>query len=251
MRCRSRALVMLALLTIAPWLAAPPARAEDAAFTAAQRAEIVAILRDALTKDPSILRDALAALQSDEAAKQDAASRAAIARDSAALVGTPGDPQAGNPVGGVTVVEFYDLRCPFCRRMLPVVAELLRDDPGIRLIYKDIPILGAASVLGARAVLAARQQGGYQRLHDAIMAASPDITPDSLHAAASEAGLDWDRLRHDMDDPAIMTRITANLALAHDLGLDGTPVYVIGTRMLAGAVELDELKGAVAAARAP
>jgi protein-disulfide isomerase len=156
---------------------------------------------------------------------------------------------AGNPDGDVTVVEFYDLRCPYCRRMLPVLADLLRQDHGIRLVYKDIPILGEASVVGAHAVLAAQRQGGYLRLHDAIMAGAPNITESSLREAAARAGLDWGRLQRDMADPAIDARIDANLALARDLGIDGTPVYVIGTRMLPGAVDLTDLQSAVAAVR--
>jgi protein-disulfide isomerase len=105
-------------------------------------------------------------------------------------------------------------------------------------------------VLGARAVLAAQRQGGYQRLHDAIMAGPPNITEDSLHQDVSRTGLDWDRLQHDMADPAITARIDANLALARDLGVDGTPVYVIGAHMLPGAVDLADLQGAVAELRA-
>jgi len=156
---------------------------------------------------------------------------------------------AGNPDGDVTVVEFYDLRCPYCRRMLPVVADLLHSDPKVRLIYKDIPILGPDSVLGARAVLAAQRQGGYQKLHDLIMAGPPSITPASLRADATRAGLDWDRLQHDMADPEIEKRLSVNLELAHMLGIEGTPAYVVGKKLMPGAVDLAELQEAVAAAR--
>jgi protein-disulfide isomerase len=246
---RLSALLLPVLLALASLLAS--ARADDppSSFTASQRAEIVAVVRQALKTDPTILRDAVTALQTDDAAVKEAAARAAIDRSGPALTGTPTDPMAGNPDGDVTVVEFYDLRCPYCRRMLPVLADLLRQDPNIRLVYKDIPILGPASVLGARAVLAAQRQGGYLRLHDAIMAGPPGITEDSLRQNAASAGLDWGRLRHDMDDAGIERRIDANLALARDLGIDGTPVYVVGGRMLPGAVDLAELQGAVAAMR--
>lgn len=232
-------------------LLAPMARAADApsAFTPAQRAEIVAIVRRALIADPTILRDAVAALQESDAAQRDAAARSAIAQAGPALTRAPGDPVAGNPRGDVTVVEFYDLRCPYCRRMMPVMEALLRQDPRVRLVYKDIPILGPGSVLGARAVLAAEKQDGYARLQSAIMHASPQITEDSLHTAARQAGLDWDRLQRDMKDPSIKARLTANLDLAHQLGVDGTPAFVIGNRLLPGAVELADLQDAVAAAR--
>lgn len=231
----------------APQVAAQSAPSQD--FTPAQRAEIVAVVRAAMKADPSILRDAVAALQADEARAQNAAASAAIAQAGAALARSPGDPVAGNPDGDVTVVEFYDLHCPYCRRMVPVVSKLLADDPKLRLVYKDIPILGPGSTLGARAVLAAEKQGGYLRLHDAVMAGPSQITEETLHAAADAAGLDWPRLRHDMDDPSVQQRIDANLALAHKLGIEGTPVYVVGQKMLPGAVALDQLQAAVAAAR--
>ncbi len=229
-----------------------PARAGDPAasgFTPAQRAQIVAILRQALTSDPSILRDAVTALQADEAARHDASARDQLARLGPALTAQAGDPVEGNPQGDVTVVEFYDLRCPYCRRMLPVMAELLKRDARVRVVLKDIPILGPDSVLGARAVLAAQRQGGYAKLQSAIMQGGKQITPDTLHAAATASGLDWDTLQHDMADPAITARIEANLDLAHQLGVEGTPAFVIGRQMLPGALDLAELQGAIAAAR--
>jgi len=241
-----RILAALALLTVfAATVEAQPAPS----FTSEQRQEIVGIVRVALKSDPSILRDAIIALQEEDGLKQEAVARAAIAQAGDALAKTPGDPVAGNPDGDVTVVEFYDLRCPYCRRMLPVDAELLAGDGKLRLVYKDIPILGPASLLGAKAVLAAQRQGGYLKLHDAIMRGTPTITEASLHEAADAVGLDWSRLQHDMTDPAIQARIDANLGLARSLGVDGTPAYVIGRKMLPGAVDLSALRDAVAATR--
>ena len=245
-----RILAVLLIFAAAACWPAERARADQpATFTAAQRGEIVEIVRAAMKADPSILRDAVVALQADEANVKQAAARAALDRVGPSLTRTPGDPTAGNPNGDVTVVEFYDLRCPYCRRMLPVISELLQKDPKIRLVYKDIPILGPASMLGARAVLAAQKQGGYQRLHDAVMGGPQAITEETLHAAATHVGLDWDRLQHDMTDPVIRERIDANLQMAQSLGVDGTPVYVIGTRILPGAVDLADLESAVAAVR--
>ncbi len=220
------------------------------AFTAEQRAEIVGILRTALKTDPSILRDAIVALQQDEKNSQQVAARVAIGRAGAALSRGNGDPTAGAADGDVTLVEFYDLRCPYCRKMLPVVADLLKTDPKLRIVYKDIPILGAPSALGARAVLAADRQGGYLRLHDAIMTGPAQITEETVKAAAQKVGLDWDKLRRDMADPTIQARLDANIELAHQLGIDGTPAYIVGKKLLPGAVSLGELQEAVAAARA-
>lgn len=242
---------ILAAVGLAVLLAGPaPASAQSkAAFTPEQRDEIVSIMRDALQRDPSILRDAITALQADESAREQTAAQAAIARDAPALKDAHGDPEAGNPKGDVTVVEFYDLRCPYCRRMLSVDDETLKQEPNVRLVFKDIPVLGPSSVLGAKAVLAAERQGGYLKLRHAIMSGTPNITEDSLREAAGEAGLNWQKLRHDMDDPDIQARISANLNLAHDLGVHGTPAYVVGEQLIPGATDVNGLRAAIAAAR--
>jgi len=240
-------LLLTAALLSGVLLASQPAPAES--FTPAQRAEIVTILRDALRTDPSILRDAEQALQADDGARQAQASRAAIERDRNALVADPADPVAGNPKGDVTVVEFYDTRCPFCRRMAPTIAALLKSDPNVRLIYKDLPILGPSSLLEARALLAAQRQGGYLRLQQTFMQTTASSTPESILATAEKQGLDGPRLLRDMNDPAIGARLEANEALARDLAVAGTPVLVIGQEMIPGAVDLANLKTAIATAR--
>ena len=226
---------------------AAPAMAEG--FTAQQRAEIVEVVRAALKADPTILRDAITALQEQDARAQQAAARSAIAGLGDALTRAPGDPVEGNPQGDVTVVEFFDVRCPYCRRMLPVMAELLHADRNLRVVYKDIPILGPASLLGARALLAAQKQNGYLQLRHALMTGPSDITAETLRAAAEKTGLDWDRLQKDMADPAVQQHLEANLGLAHKLEIEGTPAYVIGGRMLPGALSLADLQAAVAEQR--
>ena len=228
-------------------LAAAPAMADG--FTAQQRAEIVDVVRAALKADPSILREAIAALQEEEAKAQQAAARSVIAGLGDALTRAPADPVDGNPQGDVTVVEFFDVRCPYCRRMLPVMAELLRGDHTIRVVYKDIPILGPASQLAAKALLAAQKQGGYLALRTALMSGPSDITAETLRAAAAKTGLDWDRLQQDMADPSVQQRIDANLGLAHRLDIEGTPAYVIGGRLMPGALSVADLQAAVAEAR--
>ena len=216
---------------------------------ALERNDVIAILRDALRTDPSILRDALQALQADDAKREQQAAQAALTQLGSRLV-DPADPVAGNPLGTVTVVEFYDTRCPYCRRMLPTHAALLEADPNVRLVFKDLPILGAASQLEARALLAAQRQGGYFKLQAAIMRDPSAPTRDTLRATADRLGLDGNRMIRDLDDPVIKARLEANIALARDLGLDGTPAFVIGRRIIAGAAELPALQAAIAEARA-
>ena len=234
--------ILAGLLLTLPMLA----RADG--FTPAQRAEIVQVMRNALRTDPSILRDAIGVLQQDDAVQQTAAAHAAIAAQHAALA-NPADPSAGNPAGDVTVVEFYDTRCPYCRRMLPTLAALLQADPGVRLVYKDMPILGPASTTEAEALLAAQRQNGYLKLQDALMRTPTLPTPDSLRAEADRLGLDGTRLLHDMADPAIKARLDANIRLAGELHIDGTPGFIVGTQLVPGAVDLAELQKVVADAR--
>ncbi len=232
------------VLPVLLWASGVPA----AEFTPAQRSEIVGVVRDALKQDPSILRDAIAALQADEAGRAQAASHAAITQARGQLA-TAADPVVGNPKGDVTIVEFFDTRCPYCRKMEPVMARLLAQDHQVRLVYKDLPILGPASVLGTKALLAAQKQDAYAKMREAVMELPPDTTMAQIEASARALGLDWTRMAADMADPAVQARIDANLKLAHDLGIEGTPALVIGDDLVPGALDLPELEKAVAAVR--
>jgi protein-disulfide isomerase len=236
---RRVAVFALMLLAACPLLARP-ALAEE--FTPAQRAEIVRMIRSALLQDPSILHDALQAMK-------EADMRSAIEAHRAELV-TPADPVAGNVNGTVTVVEFYDTRCPYCREIDPTMAQLLAQDHSVRLVYKDLPVLGPASVLAAHALLAAQRQNGYDKLRAALMRTPPEYTKEQILAIARKVGLDSDRLAHDMEDPTIATRLDANLALATALGIDGTPALVVGDVLVPGAIELADLEKDIATARA-
>ena len=239
---------MIRLLLIVCLMVLASVGAQAAEFTPAQRAEIVGIVREALKQDPSILRDAVVSLQADEGERSQAAARAAITGAQGQLV-TAADPVAGDPQGDVTIVEFFDTRCPYCRKLEPVMESLLAKDHKVRLVYKDLPILGPASVLGTKALLAAQQQGAYGKMRDAVMKLPPDTTLPQIEATAKGLGLDWGKMTRDMDDPAVQTRIDANLKLAHDLGIQGTPALVIGNDMIPGAVDLPDLQKAVAEAR--
>jgi protein-disulfide isomerase len=236
MRIRLAPLLGAFLVCTAAYAADPPP-----AFTPAQRDAIVKILRQALTADPSILRDAIGALQADEEAHEKSRIRA-LSTDVTA-------PIAGNPVGDVTVVEFYDPRCPYCRSMRQTVSNLLDKDHGLRLLFKDIPVLGPASDLETRAILAARNQGGYLKMQAALMSDSAQPTLESIRKTAAGLGLNADRLAADMNDPALRRQIDANLHLARELRVQGTPVFFIGDQVLPGAVDQAQLEAAVAEAR--
>lgn len=232
-----RILLLLFLMTVPAW-----------AFTPQERQEIVGIVRDTLRTDPGLLRDALRALDADDTRQQAAATTNALAIIGPRLI-DPLDPVAGNPLGDVTIVNFYDTRCPYCRQMMPIEADLLRQDPGIRLVNKDLPVLGATSQLEARALLAAQRQGGYFKLQGVIMRQAAPSTRDTLRADADRLGLDGGRLLRDIDDPAIKARLTATIAMADQLNIQGTPALVVGDRLISGAQTLAELQSTVAAVR--
>lgn len=234
--------VLLAMLALAG-----PASAT--VFSPEQRAEIVSILRDALTRDPTILRDAIEALRADETSREQAASKAAVTNARDRLI-TAADPVGGNPKGDITIVEFFDFRCGYCKRLDPVLTRFIAEDRNIRRVFKDLPILGPASVLAAKAALAAHKQNAYEKMRDALMKGSPEITLSSIQAEAKRLGLDTERLAKDMESPAIKAQIDANLALAQVLGIQGTPALVIGEEFVPGAVPLEELRRIVAQARA-
>ena len=221
-------------------------RAMAQSFSDAQRDEIVGILREALRRDPSILRDAFAAIQATEERERGEAQRAGIAAQRAALFDNAEDPVRGNPRGDVSIVEFFDVRCPYCKRLHEDMAELINRDRNVRVVMKDIPILGPASVLASRALLAAQRQGKYVQLHDALMRSRGEPTEAAIRAEAQRAGLDVPRLMREMADPAIQRRLDANLALARSLQIEGTPALVIGDTLIPGAVPLAQLETLVA-----
>lgn len=238
----------IALLLIL--LCLPAAGVLAQGFTPAQRAEILDILREALRSDPSILREALSGLEAADREERAQAQRAAIARQAEALFQDAGDPIRGNPQGNVTLVEFFDARCGYCKQMHPAMEALLRRDPNLRVVLKDLPILGPNSVLASRALLASQRQGRYAQLHDALMTLRVEPTEAVLRQQAERVGLDWARLRRDMDDPALQARIERNMRLAQELGIEGTPALVVGSTLVPGAVDLATLERLVAEARA-
>jgi protein-disulfide isomerase len=238
----------LSLLALAAGLAlAPPALAQG--FTPEQRREIVDVLREALRQDPSILRDALMALEQAETRDRASAQRAAIAENAEALFRSAEDPVKGNPQGTVTLVEFFDSRCGYCKQMEPAVEQLLRRQKDVRLVLKDLPILGPNSLLASRALLAAQRQGKYAELHEALLKLREEPAEPVLKREAEKLGLDWARLRREMDDPAIARRLEANTRLAGALQIQGTPALVIGETLVPGAVDLATLERLVSEAR--
>ncbi|MEX1108403.1 MAG: DsbA family protein, partial [Dongiaceae bacterium] len=160
-------------------------------------------------------------------------------------------PVAGNPGGDVTMVEFFDYNCPYCKRVAPDIATLLEADGNIRFVYKEWPILSEESEIAARAALAAHQQSedAYVRLHDAMMAHRGKLDRDTVMALAATQGLNMERLEDDMEGDQVTAEIEHVRRLADQIGIDGTPAFLIGEQVVPGAIDIEEMKRLVAAAR--
>ena len=226
-----------------------PGSALAQALSPEQRAEVLNILREALRSDPTILRDAMGSLEQAQQAERASAQTRAIALRADQLFRDPADPVKGNPQGRVTIVEFFDVRCGFCKQLHPVMEQLLARERDVRVVMKDLPILGPNSVLASRALIAAQRQNQYVPLYDALMRLREEPVEPVLRREAERLRLDWARLRRDMDDPATLARIERNTDLARALDIQGTPALIGGTTLLPGAVDLATLQRLTAAQR--
>jgi len=228
-------------------LSTRPASADE--FTQAQRQAIESIIHDYLTNHPDVL---IAALQAaDDKMKSDAREKASMAlvQRHNEVFNDPATPVGGNPNGDAALVEFFDYRCPYCKQVEPSLEALLGHDRGLRIVYKEFPVLGPVSVTAAHAALAARLQGKYDAFHNAMMETKGQITDDTVFAVAASVGLDVARLKRDMQAPQIESQLKATFDLAEALDINGTPAFIIGDRIIPGAIDLDALKQAIADSR--
>ena len=234
-----------AALTIAAGLAlAGAAGAADApkAFSPEQEKAIREVVRDYLVNHPEVLVEAIQALQEKQQAAEKDQRQKALAAYRAELEQDADSPVAGNPKGNVTIVEFFDYRCPYCKSVSDRLFDTVKADGNVRYVLKEFPILGPESVVAAKAALAARKQGKYVEFHRALMAVRGNLDENAVMALAKTVGLDAKRLRDDMDGPAIAASLDRNLKLAQALKIDGTPAFVVGDQLVPGAVSTEALK---------
>ncbi len=210
--------------------------------TPVDQERIERIIHDYLLEHPEVVIEALQAAQVKQKQEQEVASRAAIAAKRKELLEDSAAPTGGNPKGDVTLVEFFDYRCPYCKQVRPSIEALLKQDPNLRIVYKEWPILGPPSVFAAHVAFAALKQGKYERFHSAMMATKGEITEDVILKVATGAGLDVTRVKIDMAAPEIDQAIKRNYDLADALGIRGTPGFVIGETLIPGAVDIQTLK---------
>lgn len=220
----------------------------DVPPSAHSRQDIERIVRNYLLENPEIIFEAAQRMEQKEKDLRQVRMKEGASKHAAELFNRPGSIVVGNPKGDVTIVEFFDYRCGPCRRLMPELAQLLKQDGNVRLIMKEFPILSQESELAARAALAANQQGKYWDFHLAMMRAD-EVTPNSIMATAKTVGLDMAKLNSDMESKQIAEIIRRNHTLAENLGVDATPTFYVGETPYAGPLPLSELKEAVAAAR--
>ena len=241
-----------ATVTVALLLVAPGLHAKEAPrikpLTQQQTAQIEAVLRAYLLSKPEIIREAIVNLQKQDAEVAAAKSKTSLNAVRKELLDAPLSPTQGNPNADVTIVEFFDFKCGYCKRVAPVLHEILKTDPNVRVVFKQLPVLGPDSILAAQVALAVAKQGKYDVFHDALMNAEA-LDEKTVFALVDKHGLDTAKLRQDMMSPDIKAELESNLAMSGPLGISGTPGFVIGDAIAPGAIDIETMRQMIAAAR--
>ncbi len=229
-----------------PAAPAPASTPVAQSFTADQRHEIEGIIKDYLVQHPQVLQDAMDALDKQQKQADADKARVTIKDNIATIFNSSHQVVLGNPQGNVTMVEFFDYNCAFCKRALPDMMSLLQSDPNLKFVLKEFPVLGPGSVEAAHVAVAARMQDPtgkkYIEFHQKLLSGRGEADKARALAVAKEVGFDMARLEKDMDSDEVKQTIDENMKLADALGVSGTPSYVVGNEVVVGAVGLDELK---------
>jgi protein-disulfide isomerase len=245
-KCLGLAMVTLA----ASGLTICSARAD--LFSAEQKAEIEAIIKNYLMQQPEILREAASELEAREKLAEAKAREKIVSDPKNPLFSGVHQPVIGNPNGKITLVEFFDYNCGYCKRALNDLARLVRDNPDLRVVLRDLPILSEGSAHAARIANAAHKQFKGQKFwdyHQKLMSLRGHIGKEEALAAAKELGANMDQLQKDAAAPSSASGIEESAELAKSLQLNGTPTFVIGQDVVIGAVGYDELQAKIANVR--
>lgn len=246
------ALIVALLAAVAAWVVFDPGFRETRLTMfgpSISQDEFDRRIHDYLMKNPEVIIQSVQALEARKQREALTETQDALKARADEIFRDPDSPVGGNAQGDATLVEFFDYNCPYCRKMAPLLIEAEAADSQLRIVFKEFPILGPNSEFAAKAALAAHRQGRYVEFHHALMAIKGTVNEDSVLTAAKGLGLDLDRLKTDMQDPAIQVTIERNLALAATLRINGTPGFVIGDQILRGATELKVLQEMISQAR--
>jgi protein-disulfide isomerase len=238
-------------LVAAAFIAPDPASAQS--FSEQQRTEIQKIIREYLLANPDVLEEVSAELNKRQAVAEVAKQASAVKKHSDALFNSPRGVVVGNREGDVNFVEFFDYNCGYCKRAMTDMLDLMKADPKVRVVLKEFPVLGQGSIEAAQVGVAVRMQDPsgkkYLDFHQKLLNSRGQIDKAKAVAAARESGLDMAKLEKDMASPEVKATLEENFRMAEDIGLNGTPSYVIGQQVVVGAVGLEQLKEKIAGAR--
>lgn len=228
-----------AVLTLAP----PSAAEEASAFSDAQKQELGGLIRDYLMKNPEVLIEVSIALEAKRSAEQAEVAEKALAEQADAIFDDPTAAVIGNPNGKIQIVEFFDYNCGYCRRAMNKVLALTEANKEVKVIFKEMPVLGEASASAAVASLAAVRQDKFLPFHRALMTYDGRVSEEAIQQAAKTAKLDLKKFEADRKDPALQAAIDKNLDVSHALFIDGTPSFIIGDQIVRGwnEAEIDRL----------
>jgi protein-disulfide isomerase len=246
MRCLPAIAAILALVAFAP---TGQAQTPSAPLTAEQAEAVNRLVHDYLMNNPKVLQEAIDHAQ--EAARDEAEQKvkAEMISRREELESDPTSPVLGNSKGDVTIVEFFDYRCPYCKASAPAVAALLVADKRVRLVLKDFPILGKESTFASRIALAVQKHGKYAEYYKAMFALKSPIDDAATLEIVKSIGLDPEQIRKESDASDIDTMLAHNFDLAKAIGVEGTPAFVLGDTLIPGAVTVEVLKEQIAALR--
>ncbi|MGL5165874.1 MAG: DsbA family protein [Afipia sp.] len=222
-------------------------------FTDSQRSEIQKIIKDYLVANPEVLEEMSAELQKRQTAAEVEKHRAAVKRNAEVIFNSPRGVVVGNRSGDVNFVEFFDYNCGYCKRAMGDMLELMKADPKLRVVLKEFPVLGPGSVEAAQVAVAVRMQDPtgkkYLDFHQKLLNSRGQADKARAMAAAKDAGLDMAKLEKDMASPEVSATLNENFKLAEDMGLNGTPSYVIGGDVVVGALGVEGLSKKISEAR--
>lgn len=206
-------------------------------------------VRSYLLDNPGIIIESVQRFEEQQQVAEENELQTALVENAEEIFSSPTSPAIGDSQGDVTIVEFFDYNCPYCRKAAPMLVEAVRADPKLKIVLKEWPILGPGSLFAARAALASQAQGKYEVFHKAMMAHSGSLDENAIMELAGSVGLDVEQLKRDMEEAAIQTELDRNFELANALRISGTPTFVIGDEILRGLADLPTLQQYVAEAR--
>lgn len=248
---RRLARTMLIAAPLAGALLLGPAPTPAYALDDTERKEIEGVVRDYLLKNPEIIQEAFMELQKRQETAQEAQRQEALTALKPLIFDSPRGVVVGNPKGDVTLVEFFDYNCGYCKRALGDLAELMKGDPNLKVILKEFPVLGAGSVEASQVAVAVRLTAPdkYYAFHQKLLSERGQANKARALAAAEEVGIDKAALEKALTNPEVNATLQESLRIADALGIDGTPSYVVGESVVIGAVGHDQLKSAIASVR--